>query len=518
MPEAVNNIVVVGGGSSGWLIADRLAKKFNCQAGGGVNVTLIESPDINPISVGEGTFPTILHTLATLGVPEDFFIKECDATFKQSIKFVDWLHTPTNGKSHYYHHLFNKPRPCAGGDLTPYWLLHRAKLDRFDLCVSEQSHMCDIGLAPKFITSPQYQGYANYAFHMDAIKFVHVLRQWGIEKLGVNHIPGHVEKVNLSEDGFINSVDVRQHGTVSGDLFIDCTGFSSYLIGKTLGVPFVDRSDTLYVDRAIAMQVPYESADDPIACSTIATAKTAGWIWDIGLQSRRGIGYVYSSAHESDNTAEATLRNYVGSCGDDLAVNKFKFRVGHREKIWHKNCVAVGFSGFFVEPLEATAIALVEAAALFLCDMFPHTKSSMPLIEKKYNNSMRYRFDKIFDFIKMHYYLSKRDDSDFWRDNRDPGSLSHSLRANLEQWKYQMPGMNDFRDIYETFTASSYQWIMYGMEFNTDLTLSQSAFPFTKQIEREFIALQQIVSSDIRRLPSHRELINKIREYGIPRV
>ena len=514
MDARIKKVVVVGGGSSGWIIADRIAKQLGGQPDG-VEVCLIESPDVKPVAVGEGTFPSMRNTLKLLGIPEEMFIRECDATFKQTIQFVDWLHTPSNNKHSSFHHLFNNPRDCANGDLTPYWLLNRESMGRFDHSVSEQSHICDRGLAPKGPRTPEYEGVVNYAYHLDAVKFVDLLSRWGVEKLGVKHIVAHVNKVNLTESGSIKSLQTRDDKLIEGDLFIDCTGFSAYLIGDVLGVPFVDRSDTLFVDRAMAIQVPYATPDHPIASGTIATAQVNGWTWDIGLQSRRGIGYVYSSTHASDDEAEETLRSYVGSQGDDLSVKPFRFRVGHRKKLWHKNCIAVGFSGYFVEPLEATALFLVETAAILLTEIFPHHTASMAAAERTYNESMLYRGDRIFDFIKMHYYLSKRDDSEFWLANRDDSSVSDALLDKLEMWKYRMPSVFDFNAECESHTVASYQWIMYGMGLDSNLSASHGRYPFQAEANEKFAELSRIVGKGIDNLPSHRALINKILKHGL---
>lgn len=509
----VKKVVVVGGGSSGWIMADRLAK----QLGNAVQVELIESPDVKPVAVGEGTFPTMRKTLKMLGIPEDLFLKECDATFKQTIQFVNWLDAPVNGENQSFHHLFNSPRQCEGGDLSPYWLLNRDVLGPYDQSVSEQSHICNRGYGPKAPNTPEYEGVVEYAYHLDAVKFVSLLRRWGVEKLGVTHHIGHVEQVHLTDSGSIKSLTTREGGVLEGDLFIDCTGFSAYLIGDVLGVPFVDRSDTLFVDRAMAIQVPYQDPEQSIACGTISTAQKDGWIWDIGLQTRRGIGYVYSSSHVSDDGAEKVLRQYVGSQSDDISVKPFRFRVGHREKLWHKNCIAVGFSGYFVEPLEATALFLVEAAAIMLADIFPYCSSVMEQAERKYNESMLYRGDRIFDFIKLHYYLSRRDDSDFWISNRDKASVSDRLLDDLEAWKYRMPSVFDYRSSSESHSLESYKWILYGMEYQTDLSLSKSRYQQNQSARDKFEELSRIIDGGIDNLPKHRALIDGILKYGFSR-
>ncbi len=384
--------------------------------------------------------------------------------------------------------------------------------------LSDQADICDLGLAPKKITTPEYEGLSNYAYHLDAKEFVRFLKDWSINKLGVQHLSGTIEVVNKDASGFITSVVTKEQFEINADLFIDCTGFSCLLLGKHLEVPFVDKKEILFVDSAIAIQVPYKNTDVPIACSTISTAQEAGWTWDIGLQSRRGVGYVYSANHTTDDCAESLLREYIGKPADNLNSNKFKMKVGHREKFWYKNCVAVGFSAGFLEPLESTALIFVEAAATMICDQFPHHKDAMPIIERKFNKAFRYRFERAIDFVKLHYYISKRDDSAFWLDNRVASTAPDSLLENLEFWKSKAPAVYDFPNIYETFTLDSYQWILYGLNYPTNLTLSQSKYRDEKRVAVEFRRVQQAAKNMVQNLPEHRELINKILKYGLAKV
>ncbi len=329
---------------------------------------------------------------------------------------------------------------------------------------------------------------------------------------------GHIEKVNLDQQGFIESVITKNADKISADLFIDCTGFSCLLLGQTLEVPFVDKSNVLFVDHAIAMQVPYASEQQPIECCTVSTAHEAGWTWDIGLQTRRGVGYVYSSSHTTHDRAEQVLRNYIGKQADNLEARKIPMKTGYRKKFWHKNCVAVGFSAGFLEPLESTALVLVEAAATLITEQFPHTKDYLPVIEKKFNDSFTYRFERIIEFVKLHYYLSKREDNSFWNDNRQLESVPLRLQENLKFWKYKAPSAFDFPSIFEIFTLDSYQWILFGMNYQTDLSSSRIQYNKVKQARKEFDKIKSLSSAMVNQLPPHRELINKIIEFGLSKV
>src|SRR6185503_17130180 len=206
--------------------------------------------------------------------------------------------------------------------------------------VCPQGRLCDDGLAPKTIATAEFEAVANYSYHLDAGKFAPFLQAHCCGKLGVRHVLADVRRVNLAESGDIRSLDTVQAGEIAGDLFADSTGFKALLIGETLGVPFKDCGDVLFCDRALAVQVPYASEGAPIASQTISTAQSAGWIWDIGLPTRRGIGYVYSSRHASDASAEDELRRYLGPQGASLPIRKIPIRAGHRETFWKRNCVA----------------------------------------------------------------------------------------------------------------------------------------------------------------------------------
>ncbi len=517
--EQISQVLIVGGGTSGWITAARLAKKFSAQNNQNIKISLIESPEVSGIGVGEGTFPTMRDTLQFLGIPEADFIRYCNATFKQGIKFVNWENPATANGTNSYYHLFNTPYSTKELELADYWLqgLGNHQIP-FAHNLSEQAAVCDAGLAPKKITTPEYRAITNYAYHLDATKFVEFLRDWSTRNLGVEHLIGHIETVNQDQQGFITSVETKNKQTIAADLFVDCSGFKCLLLGQALGVPFVDKSDILFVDHAIAMQVPYSDPQQAIECCTVSTAHESGWTWDIGLQSRRGVGYVYSSAHTTHERAEQVLRSYVGEQASGLSARKIPMRTGYRQKFWHKNCVAVGFSAGFLEPLESTALVLVEAAATLISDQFPHTRDYLPIIEKKFNQSFTYRFERIIEFVKLHYCISKRSDNSFWTDNRNEASIPDRLLENLQFWKYKAPSAFDFPSIFEIFTLDSYQWILYGMNYQTDLTSSRVQYNLSKQAQKSFAKVQSNSEQLLKHLPSHRELIDKVLEFGLPKV
>ena len=512
MSTAIKSIVIVGGGTAGWITAGRIAAKH--KANPDIKVTLIESPNISIIGVGEGTWPTMRNTLLKMGISETDFMRECDATFKQGAKFAKWVDGTPND---FYYHPLTLPQGFNKVDLPPYWQTEFSH-QSFSEAVCFQEQVCENGLAPKLITTAEYGSIANYAYHLNAGKFAEFLKKHCVNKLGVTHILGDVINVNSTDNGDIKSVNTQQQGDIAGDLFVDCTGFSSLLLGQHLQVPFCDKSDVLFIDTAIATQVPYEHEDSPIASHTISTGQAAGWIWDIGLVQRRGTGYVYSSNHSTHDKAEQVLRDYIGPAAKDLSFRKIPIKSGHRKLFWKNNCVAVGLAAGFLEPLEASAIVLVELSAEMIAEQLPACREVMDITAKRFNETFLYRWDRIIDFLKLHYILSKRSDNSFWSDNRNPDTIPESLQELMQLWRYRSPSNCDFTSNNEVFPAASYQYVLYGMGFKMDsrfithsLTEQRMA---AEQLAQNAIAVKKALSV----LPTNRELIKKIHAYGFATV
>ena len=508
------HVVIIGGGTAGWLTAAALARALVAYEQDGVRITLCESEDIGILGVGEGTFPTIRQTLARIGIEEGLFMRGTSATFKQGIRFVNWEHNPGSAGRDHYFHLFNLFEAGDGLDLVPYWLLGCAGSDvTLADAITTQGRSAAACRAPKRISDPAYQGPMNYAYHFDAGKFAGTLKL-AARALGVRHIVDTVNAVNLDESGALASVSTQNNGLLSGDLFVDCTGFRAELIGRALKVPFRSCRDALFCDRAWAMQVPYDRPDAPIPSYTISTAHEAGWTWEIGLDTRRGIGYVFSSQHTDDARAEQVLRDYIGPAAEGRSARLLKFDVGFREAHWVKNCVAVGLSSGFFEPLESTGIVLVEVAASLLARLFPWA-GDMEGAAKDFNAHMMKRYERIIDFLKLHYCLTKRVDTAFWRDNIRPETIPDSLRERLERWRHRVPSSLDFESDYESFTPQSYQYILYGMGFRTDLRARAPAYRMADAARRDFQKIRQFSERAAAELPSHRALIEKIYRNGL---
>ncbi len=506
------SILIAGGGTAGWLTACYLAKVLGSTPGQTPQITLIESPEIGVIGVGEGTFPTIRTTLQTLGIDEATFLRETTATYKQGIKFVDWLYTPEGGEHQHYLHPFDAPYWVEGAGLLPYWLLQdKATRAPFAEAVTFQPRVADADKAPKRPYEGNFSGPLNFAYHFDAVKFAKLLEHRGIE-LGVHHLRGTIGEVTLSDDGAIDSVHSPEHGALKADLYIDCTGFAARLIGQTMGVQQTSVRKYLFTDRAVTCQVPYEAPKSPIHSYTVATAHEAGWTWDIGLAERRGVGYVYSSGHTDDARSEEVVRAYAGPMARDVKTRVIRFDPGYRETQWVKNCVAVGLSAGFFEPLEATGIIMIEVAAGMIAEFFPYSgriDASAPL----FNRLMRQRCEKIVNFLKLHYCLTRRNEP-FWRDNRAEETIPAELRQMLEMWTHRPPSRFDFLTDVETFPYFSYQYILYGMNFDTDLEAARGSYPNAEAAQKIFDKVRTFGEHAVKDLPTHRELIEQVYRNG----
>ena len=526
----INQVVIVGGGTAGWLTAAKLAKKLNSKAEQAVQVTLIESPDIPTIGVGEGTWPTMRKTLAELDIDESEFMRFCHASFKQATKFVNWQTSPQQtspkqtrqtspaqhnemvAQDNAYYHLFSSVVNADEFNLSPYWLLSDKQQSYADF-VSPQAQICQQKLAPKTMLNKPYEGLVNYAYHLDAGKFADFLKQICCQKLGVHFISANVTNVELDQQGLISAVVTDSAGRIAGDFFVDCSGFKCLLLGETYGVKFKPINDILFTDHAIAIQVPYEREDETVNSETISTAQSAGWIWDIGLSNRRGTGFVYCADFISHDDAEQTLRHYIGEQAEPLNCKKIKMNCGYREEFFHGNCVAIGLSAAFVEPLEASAIFLIEASANMLCEQFPRHKSLLAHSAQKFNQSFHYRWQKTIDFIKLHYYLSKRTE-DFWLANKAENSIPETLKAQIDSWRYQPVSQYDFPHVFEPFLQDSYQYVLHGMGFEQNIHYNASAYAQQQLADSIAMKNKKLTENLLAKLPSNRQLLMQLKQHS----
>lgn len=510
-PKPIRDVLIVGGGTAGWLTAAFLARTLAAREPDGVRVTLVESPDIPTVGVGEGTFPSIRGTLSAIGLDERTFLRECQATFKHGIRFDDWGHAPGRGGArHSYFHPFSQPSQRPGApELLPYWLAGVAGPGvPLAEAVTMQARVVAEGRAPKRPGDGAWSGPLNHAFHLDAGRFATLLASHA-RSLGVTHVLDTVEQVEVDGRGHVAGVVTREHGVLSAGLYVDCTGFRATLVGSALHSPFKRVDDVLFTDRAMALQVPYDSPDAPITPCTVSTAHAAGWTWDIGLQTRRGLGVVYSSRHMGDDEAERVLRSHAGPAGDTLTPRRLVMDCGWRERSWVGNCVAVGLSSGFLEPLESSGIGLVEAASYLLAYGFPHD-GDLVAAARRFNAQMTARYERIVDFLKLHYALSERPEP-FWREHADPSTWTDSLRDLLASWRARPPHRLDFVTDLEMYPPSSWQYVLYGMGYRTRLAPAlRAALDRAGEARREFEALRGVGLRACADLPMHRELLRQL--------
>lgn len=508
MDKAVKKIVIVGGGSAGWLTAGLIAAEHNIAEQQSLDITLVESPDVKTIGVGEGTWPSMRNTLDKIGISELEFIQQCDASFKQGSKFINWR---DNDNGEFYYHPFMTPEGYSQVNLQQHWQATHSNLSYAET-VNVQHYVCEAGLAPKQAATPDYAGVTNYGYHLNAGKFANLLQQHCTTKLAVKHIRAHIENITSSPTGDIESLSTKDGQTIAGDLFIDCSGSTGLLISKHFNIKLIEQGHVLFNNSALATQVPY-SQHNQIASATISTAQTSGWIWDIGLPSRRGVGHTYSSGHISDADAEQQLRRYIAASigekeSEQLAVRKLSFTPGYREKFWHKNCVAVGMSAGFIEPLEASALAMIELSVTMISEQLPRTRQQMAIVAKRFNSRFSYRWQRVIEFLKLHYILSARRDSDYWCDNQLASSIPERLTELIALWKYQAPSRYDFIENEEVFPSASYQYVLYGMGFKTLAREYQSQFENNQLATNLFAQVQSQKQQFLHGLPTNRTLID----------
>lgn len=499
----IKRIAIIGGGTAGWLAANHLG--FELKAESDIEITVIESADIPTIGVGEGTVPYIKKSLEKFNISEAELIATCDVTFKQGIKFVEWLSPSVHGKGHYYYHPFESPFP-SGCDVTPYWLMTRKEIDFH--WVTEQTGVCDAMKSPKKISSLPYQGELGYAYHFDAVKFAQLLAKNAIKRFSIKHQRITIVDAIKMDDGSIDSLVDSEGALHEFDFYIDCSGFSSLLIDKALSVPFVDKKSCILTDTALAFQLP-TNENIEIPPFTIATAHKAGWIWDIALPHRRGAGFVYSSMCMNETEAVDEFSKYLGVSAEQFSPRKIPMKVGYRQEFWHKNCVAIGLAQGFIEPLEATSILISDFSAEYLARNFPRTCDDMTMLAKRYNKTLTYSWERVIDFVKLHYCVSDRNDSEFWIENTKPESCSDLLRERLELWNAYPPKKSDFFSHFEVFNVENYLYVLYGMKYLTRVSSLSSFECSNSQSQLEFVYSR--AEKLQHELLGHRDWLNKLK-------
>jgi len=493
----IKKIVIVGGGTAGWMTAAALSKvigKSYC------DIRLIESDQISTVSVGEATIPQICLFNKILGIDENDFIEKTQGTFKLGIEFINW----TKKKEGYIHPFGDHGTTIDAIQFHHYWL----KMNQLGQvpALEEYSLAAVAARQGKFMRS-ENRGNSplsdiNYAFHFDATLYANYLRDFAIER-GVTRTEGKVVDVALrSSDGFIDTLTLESGEKIEADLYIDCTGFRGLLIEGALKTGFDDWSDVLPCDTAVAMPcLPKDSNEsNPY---TKATAQKAGWTWCIPLQHRVGNGYVYPSKYVSDEEAVALLREQME--GEPIGEPNFlRWKTGMRKKGWNKNCIAIGLSAGFVEPLESTGLHLIQSAIAKLMGLFPHQGFNQIDIDT-YNEQSKTALEYIRDFIILHYKATDRDDSEFWRECRDM-AIPKRLKDKMDL--YAANG-RIYRQDNELFNETSWLAVMNGQGIKpTGYHPLVDTLP-EKEIKRRLTHIHSVVQKSVDTMPMQQDFINK---------
>ena len=487
----INHVVIVGGGTAGWMAAAALSRFL---ANGTTVITLIESEEIGTVGVGEATIPAIRRFNELLGMNEDEMLKATQGTFKLGIEFVDW---GALGRR-YFHPFGRYGRDLHGVDFHQLYLRERLRQTPLDLasyCVSAVAARHGRFMRP----SPQYpERDLNYAFHFDATLYAGFLRRYA-ERGGVVRIEGRVVDVTLTaERGFVESVTLADGRRVAGELFIDCSGFRGLLIEQALRTGYENWSRWLPCDSALAM--PSESVGSlPPFTRSIAT--TGGWQWRIPLQHRSGNGHVYSSQHIGDAEAEGIL--LANTAGKPLAQpRKLSFVAGRRLQAWNRNVVALGLAAGFVEPLESTSIHLIQQGIARLLALFPDQRFA-PIERDNYNRFMQVNFEDVRDFIVLHYKLTERTDSRMWNECRTmsvPDSLQHKLDLFRTKGRY-LPALEP------VFGSTSWIAVMLGQQpFPSDYDPIVDALDEAR-VGLEMRRISTSIQAAVENMPTHEQFI-----------
>ncbi|MDP9123586.1 MAG: tryptophan 7-halogenase [Pseudomonadota bacterium] len=426
----VKHIVVVGGGTAGWMTALLLStSKFGAR----LKVTVLESPTVGVIGVGEGSTPWLRGFFDSLAIDESEWMPACNATYKSGITFDGWSTRP--GYESYFH-----PFPSMLDSLTtPQFLRNvHARLNGADVHAHPDrffmsQRVAVEGRAPR--PAHEFPFDIGYGYHFDATLLGAFLHAKALAR-GVEHMARDMNSATLDERGDIRALELDGGDSLAADFFVDCSGFASLLVGQALKTPYVSFSDMLFNDAAIAMPTPDD--DGPLMSQTVSTGLKHGWAWRLPLTSRFGNGYVYSSAHVSADAAETELRTHLGLLDADVPARHLKMRVGRHAKHWNRNCVAIGLSQGFIEPLEATELLFVQRAAASFVDVLERGDLGDAL-QAAFNDGLNARVDGVRDYIVTHYKSNTRTDTDYWRANAANNALSEPLQLLLRTWLSSQP-------------------------------------------------------------------------------
>jgi tryptophan 6-halogenase len=520
----VRQIVIVGGGTAGWMTAAYLKKALDETC----TITVVESPSIRTIGVGEATFSTIKLFFDWLDLDESEWMPSCNAAYKMAIKFVNW----TARGGHFYHP-FQRYDVVDGVNLGEWWLKLQRGSEPFDYACFTVPALCDRQRSPRYLDGrvfdDQVQGaYGEehrarkgvladhllqypYAYHFDAGLLADFLKTWATRR-GVRQVLDDVLEVRRAESGDIADLATRNHGAIAGDLFVDCTGFRGLLINQALNEPFVSFSRSLLCDSAIAMQVPVDCAAKGMDPYTSATALSSGWVWRIPLYGRVGTGYVYSSAFTTADAAEAEFRHHLGPVAAACNASRIKMRIGRCRNSWVRNCVAIGLASGFVEPLESTGIFFIQHGIEELLSHLhvPANEQDDELV-KSYNCRIAECIDGVMEFLTLHYRASDRRDTPFWRATQTDLEVPDGLAERLRLWQRRLPNRRNINPHYHGFESYSYSVMLLGLSGPLEASLPALDMLSPRRAMAAFEAVKSRTARLVSSLPSQYEYLTHVR-------
>lgn len=504
----IRKVVVVGGGTAGWFSAAFLSRLLDNSEGTACEISLIEASDIPTVGVGEATIPPILQFFNRLGLAETALMRACQATFKLGIKYAGWTH---EGPESYFYHPFYIGGISRLLDFSNLWLwkeLNGQASTPYAQACHVSTTFAEHHRAPKLATSNDYQAPVSYAYHVDAGLLADYLKHCFRDK--IRHVVDTVTEVVMAEDGSISHLVTAEHGRLHADLFLDCSGFQGLLINKTLQEPFVHYQDCLLNDRALAAQVPYPS-DARRFPYTTARAMSCGWTWDIPLYHRRGVGYVYSSSFISDEQAEDEFRRQLGPPAEGVEMRRIRMRVGRHRSLWVKNCVAVGLAGGFIEPLESTGLDLIQKGLATLLHCFPD-RSLNPELARVYNDTITRYYDQIRDFIALHFSVTTRRDTPYWRACAEDLQLSDNLRQLMTVWRKANGKiyLTNVGGLGEYFGPLSYYCILIGMGYLPEEGPALYGVADSTNLERDWATEAARAQQVLGLLPDHDQYLAEL--------
>ena len=492
-PNRIRKIVIVGGGTAGWMAAAPLAAHL----GQHCEIVLVESPDIGTIGVGEATLPTIRAYNASLGLDPVDFVQKTQASFKLGIEFKDWGHTGNR----FFHGFCDYGPPLDGHSPHLYWM--RLAHSFNNMPALENWAMAAVMARQFKFTEPRQDGNMverafSYGYHFDAGLYAAYLRDYAIAR-GAQRVQGTIVQVEQHpESGFVTALMLGDGRRIDGDLFIDCSGFRGLLIEGALKAGYEDWSHYLPCDSALAVPCAKAAKLTPY---TTSTAKPAGWIWRIPLQHRTGNGHVYSSRFMSDEAARQTLLDGLDGRALDEP-RQLRFVTGRRRKSWDKNVVAIGLAAGFVEPLESTSIALIEVAVSKLIEHFPD-RSFDPALADKFNQHLAKRYESVRDFIILHYKVTRRDDSEFWRycaNMAIPDALRHQLDVFGERGETAITDPDGFQE--PSFVAMLMGLGMQPKGYDPAIDAMD-----LRAVHGHFAGLRDMINATVARMPDQGDFI-----------